>query len=595
MSPEPHSSMIAQNTALHEAVIMMVDDERINMEVIQIYLEDAGYNNFIICDHPKQAFELLRFERPDVLLLDLMMPEISGYDILRAVRADEAIGATPVIVLTSSTEGGAKLKALEAGATDFLAKPADPSELTLRIRNTLTAKAYHDQVAFYDHTTGLPNRKLFLKRLDLSIQHAEREGHRVGVINIVCEPLKQLSLTLSQEMTEKVIGQASQRIRKILRDHDIVYSDSRRCLDIPAVTGDSDFSVLLPMVRDANDAIRVANRMMAASHEAIHIDGNDIHLTPIFGIATFPEDAQDASELLAKASAASSYAKQDPRRNCVLYSREIHEQIAGRVKRLRYLHTALDNNELQLYYQPKIDPATGAMVGMEALLRWINPELGMVPPAEFIPLAEESGLIFQIGEWVILEACSQVSKWRAEGMGDVSVSVNVSAQQFQNQDVAGIVSLALQNCGLDPKYLVIEVTESMMMVDPERTIEVIKKLKGHGVSISIDDFGTGYSSFSYLKRFHMDELKIDRSFIVDIDDDSDHNSRIIVSAIIAMAHRLGLKVVAEGVETDKQLAILQQYDCDVIQGFYFSKPLPNQELSRYALGHNISRKMKSNG
>jgi EAL domain-containing protein (putative c-di-GMP-specific phosphodiesterase class I) len=254
------------------------------------------------------------------------------------------------------------------------------------------------------------------------------------------------------------------------------------------------------------------------------------------------------------------------------------------MKLIGYLRNAIDKDELQLYYQPKIDPKLKKVIGMEALIRWVSPELGFIAPADFIPLAEETGLIVPIGEWVLNEACRQTKAWQKDGFDDLTISVNVSSEQFRHQDLSQVVHNALKSSGLEPGFLVLELTESMVMANPEKTIVSLQQLKKQGLAISIDDFGTGYSSLSYLKKFPLDELKIDRSFIMDVDNDTD--DKAIVTAIIAMSHSLSLKIVAEGVESEPQLNLLTTLDCDQIQGFYFSKPLPKEEFPLFVTNMN---------
>ena len=287
---------------------------------------------------------------------------------------------------------------------------------------------------------------------------------------------------------------------------------------------------------------------------------------------------EKANELLAFASSASSHAQQQGYNNYTFYSKEINTKYLKRMKLTSYLRIAIENGEMQLYYQPKIDTNSEKVVGMEALIRWISPKLGFVSPMNFIPLAEESGLIIPMGKWVLYEACRQTLEWHKQGLEGLSISVNVSSVQLHQQDLPKTVKHALERSGLDPRCLVLEMTESMIMKNPEKIIKVLQQLKNLQLSISIDDFGTGYSSLSYLKKFPLDELKIDRSFIVDIDGDDD--DKAIVTAVIAMAHSLGLKIVAEGVENESQLAFLKTLFCDQIQGFYYSKPLPKEEFCR---------------
>ncbi len=567
---------------LKDSVIMMVDDESINTDMIQIHLEDAGYKEFIITNKSDQAMELLRKERPDVLLLDLNMPGITGFDILQEVRADIELKHMPVIILTSSSEAETKLKALELGATDFLSKPADPSEMMLRLRNTLTVKAYQNQLAYYDHITGLPNRRLFLDRLDWAIKDARREKTITSVLHIVFDQLKQINDTLGPRIGEMLIQEISVRLKECLRDNDAVTQNIQdSTTKIAAHLGDGEFTVLLQKIGQTEDAAIVAKRILAVINDVVYIEENDIQLNPSVGISIFPTDGEKAEELLTFASSASNHAQQQDSNNYLFYSKDINEKSLQRIKLTGLLRKAIDNGEMQLYYQPKIETQSNKVAGMEALIRWISPELGFVSPVDFIPLAEETGLIIQIGEWVLYEACRQNMEWQKQGLKGLTVSVNVSGIQLVQQDFSKMVSNILESSGLDPRCLVLEMTESVIMNNPEKIIKLLQQLKRLKLSISIDDFGTGYSSLSYLKKFPLDELKIDRSFIIEIDDDDD--DKAIVTAVIAMAHSLGLKVVAEGVEDESQLNFLRTLDCEQIQGFYFSKPLPKEEFAKFVM------------
>ncbi len=569
---------------LMDSTIMMVDDEQINMEIIQIHLEESGYHNFILTDKSAEAMSIMEKELPDVLLLDLQMPGVSGFDILEAKRADERLRHIPVIILTSSTEAETKLKALELGATDFLSKPVDASELALRLRNTLTVKAYQDQLAYYDASTGLPNRSLFQDRLGWAIKQAERDDSAVAVMHIGIGQFKEINDTFGPKVGDALLKEITQRLKGQLRDSDVVTQQHKNTQSsIAARVGTSEFTVLLPAIGDVENAATVARRILAEMGKVFNFEGNELVIPSSIGIAAYPDDG-NADTLLAKAASATSYAKKQGRNKYQFYSKEINEKSSKRLKLEGYLRKAIDNDELVLYYQPKIDTKTGHVTGMEALIRWISPELGFISPADFIPLAEETGLIVPIGEWVLHEACRQNQAWKLQGLTDLTISVNFSSEQFRGQDIARVVQDAIESSGLDPRCLVLEITESMIMGDPEKNASTLSRLKELKTSISIDDFGTGYSSLSYLKKFPLDELKIDRSFVMDLDTDDD--DKAIVTAVIAMAHSLGLKTVAEGVENEAQLAFLKNLKCDQIQGFFYSKPLPKEELPAFVLQKN---------
>ncbi len=566
--------------SLKDAKIMMVDDEPIMMDIIQAFLEDEGYRQFITVEHSTEAMKILADSKPDILLLDLVMPEIDGFEILSTVRNNDDFKYLPIIILTSSSDAASKLKALELGATDFLAKPVDSSELALRLRNTLAAKAYQDKLAYYDSLTGLPNRKLFLDRLDWSLKQAKRNGELLTVMDIGLDRFRQITDTLGPKTGDELLRIVAKRLTAVTRETDVFTRTSGHEIwrDVARLSGD-EFALLLPGVVSADNATFVANRMLQALKAPFDVFGNEVFITGGIGIAIYPDDGDQTDLLLKHASAAKDYAKQQGPDNYQFFSREMNARSRQRLSLETKLRRALELQQLEVFYQPKVMAQTGKIMGMECLLRWFHPEDGMISPVEFIPVAEESGLIVPIGEWILNEACQRTQEWIAAGHQPLKVSVNVSGQQFADAGFKAAVQRALQSSGLDPACLMLEMTESMMMGDAENNIRLLHEIKELGVSFSIDDFGTGYSSLSYLKKFPIDELKIDRAFLIDVPTNPDDVS--IVKAILAMAHSLDLSVVAEGVEEQAQLTFLQQWNCEVIQGFYFSRPLNHQDFSAY--------------
>ncbi len=562
------------------AVIMMVDDEPLNMEVIRIHLEEVGYCNFLITDRSTEAIALLKEKRPDVLLLDLMMPDVTGCDILAEMQQEGLLKDIPVIVLTSSTDAATKLKVLELGATDFLSKPVDSSELVLRLQNTLAAKAYRDQLIYYDMLTGLPNRRLLLERIDRSLKQNRADCCQVGVLHIGLDRFKQINDGLGPSVGDKLLKLVARRMSECLQSSDLVDRlaevDPRNNL---ARFGGDEFAIFLPRVEHIEDIAFVARRLLDSMRPGFTIAGQEIFVSPSIGIATFPGDAVDRDTLLKNAASATSYAKENGRNNYQFYSTEINARSVARMQMESRLRRALEQQEFVLHYQPKVDPYSGRVAGMEALVRWDSPDYGMVYPDRFIPLAEEGGLIVAIGNWVLREACRQQVEWHAMGLRGLSISVNLSIEQLNNQDFAAILHQAIVSTGISPDRLVLEITESLLLKDAERHIETLHALKAQGVELSIDDFGTGYSSLSYLTRLPVDELKVDRSFVVNIHSEPSHQA--VGRTIIAMAQSLGLRVVAEGVEQVEHLDFLVEHGCDLIQGYYYSRPLPKSQFVQY--------------
>ena len=576
-------SRIRNDACATDASILMVDDEPINMEVVQAYLEDAGYSNFITTSDSTCAMDIIRQKKPDVILLDLVMPEVTGFDILEQLQSDESLAYIPVIVLTSSDDSETKLQCLQFGAADFLAKPVDSSELVLRLRNTVRAKAYQDHLVYYDSLTGLPNRRRFAELLELALDHAERTGEGGAILHMDLDHFKKINDTLGHSAGDELLKQASQRLERRIRDGDSLgrlYDIGER-VSMSRLGGD-EFTILLPDMGHEQSAAYLARRILDAMTVPFEINGNELFVTPSIGISIFPEDGKDVDTLLKHADIAMYQAKQHGRNGFEFYSSEMNARSLEQLNMEAGLRTALDSNELQLYYQPKLDVMNGGIVGAEALLRWEHPEMGMVSPVDFIPLAEETGMIVPIGARVLKMACRQARAWQDAGYGSLQMAVNVSIRQLQDSKLVKTVQAALEESGLQPQDLTIELTENMLMENAEDSFDKLQQLKGLGVKISIDDFGTGYSSLAYLQKFTIDELKIDRSFIQQIEAGTDKAP--IVEAVVAMARSLNLAIVAEGVETCAQLEYLQKKECDVYQGFLFSKPVPADEFANLLAG-----------
>ncbi|MGH8657458.1 MAG: GGDEF/EAL domain-containing response regulator [Gammaproteobacteria bacterium] len=565
---------------LTDGTIMLIDDEALTLEVVQTFLEEAGYTRFVTTDQPRQAIELLLSRRPDVVLLDLMMPEVSGFDILSRMRADTEMKYTPVIVLTSANDATTKLKALELGATDFLSKPVDPSELTLRLRNALAFKAYQDRLANYDDLTGLPNRRMFLARLDWAIRRAKRHQGTCALLHLNLDRFKQINDSFGHRIGDFLLREVAQRLDASVRESDAVgrLASNPPQSSLSRIGGD-EFTALLPEIDKADNALLVARRIKAALGEPFFAGDQDLFLTASIGIAVYPDDGVEPESLLQQADVAMRHSKRHGGNSYEFYSKDINARAYERLTLENQLRRALEREELLLHYQPKVDVATGHIVGAEALVRWHHPELGMVSPAKFVPLAEESGLIEPLGEWVLREACKECKAWQhLGGLQHPGIAVNVSSLQLKKGGLLQVLRSALETSGLEAQHLVIELTESVLMESAQANVQMLEELKAIGVRLAIDDFGTGYSSLSYLKRFPLDELKIDRSFMSDVPCDRDNAA--IASAIIALAHNLGLKVVAEGIESTDQLEFLKAKLCDEFQGYLFSRPLPNEEFKQ---------------
>ena len=563
---------------LYQANIMMVDDESITMEMVQAFLEVAGYRNFILIEKSTQAMKAIEETTPDLLLLDLSMPEVSGFDILEAVRIDPKLKHLPIIILTSSSDAEDKLRALDLGATDFLAKPVDSSELCLRVRNILAAKAYMDQLAYYDALTKLPNRRMFTECLEWTLNSAKRNQEHLALLSIELDQFGKIRDMIGLLAGDQVLRDVAHRIKSVIRSVDLLgHFESEEDTDVNLFRFDgSVFSLIIHRLDSEKSAALVAERILQAIKRPMKVNHTEIYVTASIGIATYPTENEESAALVRLASSARNYAKNTGGNSFQFSSGKINKQYERRLNLEARLRKAIERDELLLHYQPKVDVATGSIIGVEALLRWQIDDKGLIPPDRFIPLAEETGLIIPIGEWVLRKACGQLTEWCQAGRPPIGMAVNLSSKQFQDQELPAIVERIIEHSGIDPQLLTLEITESMLMNDIENKIVMMKRLKNFGLKLAIDDFGTDYSSLNYLRRLPVDELKIDRSFLVDFSED--HNCGAIVSSVIFLSHSLGLLTVAEGVETKEQLHFLQKEHCDHYQGFLFSRLLPKTEL-----------------
>ena len=429
------------------------------------------------------------------------------------------------------------------------------------ITETRRYQAELETQANYDTLTGLANRNLLNDRLGNAIAQASRYRHSVWVLVLDLDRFKLVNDSMGQQAGDIVLKAIADRLTLTAREIDTV-----------ARFGADEFVLVLPQQTNVDMRVDVLQRVMVAISEVIVIAGQELHLTSSVGVAVYPTDGDNAESLLTHAGIAMYRAKESGRNNFKFYRPAMDERAMDRLRLESELHSALARGEFLLHYQPQVDVVTGNIVGMEALIRWRHPTRGMIPPVQFISVAEETGLIVPIGAWVTHTACLQAKMWADAGLGQLRVAVNLSARQFGQKDLVAMISGVLQETGLEARYLEIELTESLIMRDVQQAILTLQQIKQLGVLLSVDDFGTGYSSLSYLKRFPIDTLKIDQAFVRDITMDADDAA--IVNAIISLAHNLRLTVIAEGVETEAQLDYLRRQGCDEIQGYYFSRPIP---------------------
>ena len=536
------------------------------------------------CDQAAAAVtavrEALARERPfAVVFLDVRMPP--GHDgVWAARRIRELDPAIEIVICTAYSDvdpGDIGGIVPPEDKLSYLQKPFHPHEvrqMTISLGSKWRAERRIVKLAYFDPLTGLSNREQCRNRLLAAVEAAQKHHRTLAVLYLDLDNFKRVNDTLGHAVGDELLRVVAARLRDSLRyDHAVKAEEDamRRPGDLARLGGD-EFLVLLPNLRSAGDAGAVAETLIRAVREPMRLAANSLVVTPSIGIALFPQDGADAESLLRNADLAMYFSKRRSPGSFAYYDAAMNAAALQRFTIEDRLRGALERHEFSLNYQPQFDLTTGGVSGLEALLRWTSHELGPVPPSEFIPIAEETGLILGIGEWVLRTACRQAKAWQDEGLPFVRIAVNVSGREFALPQYPSQVAAILRETGLDPSSLELEITESIVMADEPRAERALAELKQLGVSLAIDDFGTGYSSFGRLRNFAVDRLKIDRSFVTSINEGSDE--RAIAAAIIAMSRSLRINVTAEGVETVPQLVFLQEHACQDAQGFLLSKALP---------------------
>ena len=692
-----------KNDNLPEQIVLVVDDEPMNRLLVSETLRQAGLR-IVEASSGAEALKLFPQCNPQMVLLDVMMPEMNGFEVCRALRALPGGETVPILMLTGLEDLESINQAYESGATDFAAKPINWVLLRQRVRYLLRAgqamndlrrsemrlasaqqiarlgnwewdllsgrgywsdevyrllgykplafrpkydrfiervhpddraaldaavqaaqrqgtpysvehrvvlpdgttrilyvhgKVERDEqgkpvlmvgtlqdvterrqaedrirtLAYYDTLTGLPNRQLFNEQLQFSLGSAQRHNKMVAVLFLDLDRFKRINDTHGHSVGDQVLKQVAERLREGVRDYDaIVRHEQDSAGATLARLGGDEFIFCFSDLQRAEDAAKAAQRLIRLLDAPVMAGDSEIFIAASLGIALAPTDGQDIETLIKNAESAMYVAKADGGNGARFYDNSMNASAFKRLSLENSLRRALERDEFELHYQPQVDIGSGQVIGAEALIRWRHPDIGMVSPAEFIPVAEESGLIAAIGDWVMHEACRQNRAWQNAGLLPLRVAVNLSARQFRQVHLLREVEVVLNVTGLDPKYLELEITEGAVMQHAAESIKTLHAIKEMGLHIAVDDFGTGYSSLSYLRRFPIDLLKIDRSFINEVVQNPDDAA--ITSTIIAMARSLRLATVAEGVETVEQLEFLRRNGCRVVQGFLFSKPLP---------------------
>ena len=558
--------------------LLIIDDEKQIRELLvdllgRVYdCSDAG--------SAEEALTALSEQTFDLVISDIDMGGMSGLELVPRVHALSP--DTVVVMISGNQDLEFAIRALRVGAFDYITKPIDLRHVEASVERALQhsdllkeKRRYKEQIeellqrrtaevdwlAYYDTVTQLPNRALFEDRLKQAVSVAKVSGQSLGVLFISLDQFKKVNDSLGHGPGDSLLREFAERLKSCITKSDTV-----------ARFGSDEFALLKTGIDGTTDVIETIGALSQVLRFAFDLPGHELYATASVGVSLFPLDGDDSQTLLKNAGAALYRAKKSGGANYQFFTADMHELAARRLALETNLRRAIQNEEFLIHYQPRVSVDSLAITGVEALVRWQHPQLGLVSPSEFIPLAEDTGLIVPIGEWVLRKACEQNRRWQEMGFAPIHMAVNISARQFHDQDLSETVIRILDDSGLAPKYLELELTESSIMQNAEFAAGVLTRWKNLGINISIDDFGTGFSSLASLKRLPIDALKIDQSFVRDATTDPDDAA--IVMAIITLAHNLRLKVVAEGVETEEQLRFLQILRCDEIQGFFFSKPLP---------------------
>ena len=552
--------------------VLIVEDSPADARLVDLWLGEAAPGQFVLThvERLQDAITHLTSARYtfDAILLDLSLPDSEGLAGLTEVLAASPL--IPIIILSGYDSEERAVQAVQRGAQDYLIKGQGDGHLLARsIRYAMERKQAEERLRFlstHDILTQLPNRALFLDRLAQNLAKSRRVGGVVGVLYIDLDRFKTINDTSGHAVGDLMLTAVSKRLSACVREGDTV-----------ARVGGDEFVLILADLAQAQDIVRIAQTVLDAFSHPFSLGGHELFSTASVGIALFPEDGDCPEALLESADTAMYRAKERGRNNYQYYSPTMHTTALMRLSMETGLRSAIGQNELTLHYQLLVDISSLQVHSIEALLRWRRNGEEYVSPTCFIPLAEETGLMLPIGEWVLRTACAQNRAWRDLGLPPVRIAVNLSPIQIQQKDFVQMVRTALDVNGLPPDALELEITEGVMMQDVERAIPVLQSLHEMGIRISVDDFGTGYSSLNYLRRFAIDTLKIDRSFVNDITSDPDDAA--IVRAIVTLAHSLDLTVVAEGVETTAQLRHLRSLGCNLIQGYLLSKPVSADEIT----------------
>jgi diguanylate cyclase (GGDEF)-like protein len=519
--------------------------------------------------------------RPDLVLLDVNMPGMDGFEVCRRLKHDRLTAEIPVIFLTGADEADQKLRGFELGAVDYIIKPFDVSELRARVGSALRTQALLEQLdrqAKTDALTGLANRTYFIERLTECLERTRHQpGSRFAVLYLDLDRFKVINDSLGHAVGDHLLLTITRKLQQCVRT---MRQGERPANDVVARMGGDEFTILLDDLGDVDVAAKVAQRVQNEISVPYSFDGHEVFTTVSIGIRMSRAQDDSAAVMVRDADTAMYHAKLTGKARHVVFSDEMHDEVRLRQGLETDLRKAVERDELRLQYQPIIALDSGDLVGFESLVRWHHPTKGLISPVQFIPLAEETGLIVQIGRWVLEEAGRQLCVWHGMFGDSLCMNVNISRKQLMDPTLIATVQQLIQHTGIPPQRLRLEITESTIMERADTTLAVLRQLRELGVRLHMDDFGTGYSSLSCLHQFPLDGLKIDRSFVVNLVNGRSEYAAV-VHAIVTLAHNLHMKVVAEGVETIEQVAQLQTLECDHAQGFHFAKPLDAPLAERF--------------
>ena len=560
-------------------ILVIEDVEALREEI----METLSYEGFGVlgAENGLVGVQIAKTYLPNLIICDIAMPELDGYGTLMALRQEPKTSMIPFIFLTAMTEKADMRQAMQLGADDYLTKPFTSAELLGAIASRLqkhdsVREHYYDEIkavgarfeylSHHDGLTQLPNRILFLESLSQAVLHANINNKSLALLLLDMDNFNVINNTLGTDIGDQLFIAIAERLKRY----------SAPCDMVARLQGD-EFAMIISDVVNPTSIKIEAQKILDLISRPYNLYGHQVFITSSIGITLFPDDHQETEGLIKNAELAMYYAKTHGRNSYKLYSSDLNTQSSEYMALANSLHRALDHHEFRVFYQPLVDLQSGKIIGAEALARWQHPDLGIIMPSKFMPIAEETGLILRLSELILQEVCLKMKSWSELAINYGFIAVNLSGQYFRpDNNLIEIIDKVLKESGVEPHHLELELTESIIMKNANFTIDTLSRLQSIGVKVAIDDFGNGYSSLSYLKHFPVNILKIDRCFIQGITTDQ-HDSTILL-AIIDLAHSLSLQVIAEGVETTEQVEFLKEHGCDQIQGYFFSPPLPDTEF-----------------